>query len=156
MALLGALCQTSLITDIFTLKQVSPLHKMEVLIMFPCIGLVACGGFVTNTTDTCLTFTASGEWTQTHVLLYPRYEHVRLGNENVFCLDFKLYLYFSWQSPSGVVLLGGYESGNTSEIVLVTGIHSEQHFDLKYDTRWKIVREMTNELYFDFQGCMCY
>ena len=50
-------------------------------------------------------------------------------------------VYFSWQSPGGVVLLGGYESGNTSEIVLVTGIHSEQHFDLKYDTRWKIVRE---------------
>ena len=82
MALPGALCQTSLITDISTLKQVSSfsLHTMEVLIMFPCIGLVACGGFVTNTTDTCLTFTASGEWTQTHVLLYPRYEHVRLGN----------------------------------------------------------------------------
>merc|ERR1719150_1736476 len=31
--------------------------------------------------------------------------------------------------------MGGYESGNTSEIALVTGIHSEQHFDLKYDTR---------------------
>ena len=38
-------------------------------------------------------------------------------------------------------MLGGYESGNTSEIVLVTGIHSEQHFDLKYDTRWKILKE---------------
>ena len=45
------------------------------------LGLVACGGFVTNTTDTCLTFTVGGEWTQTHLLLYPRYEHVRLGNE---------------------------------------------------------------------------
>ena len=134
MALPGALCQTFLITDIFTLKQVSSFHTMEILIMFPCIGLVACGGFVTNTTDTCLTFTAGGEWTQTHLLLYPRYEHVRWGNENVNCFDFKS-VYFSWQSPGGVVLLGGYESGNTSEIVLVTGIHSEQHFDLKYDTR---------------------
>ena len=73
-----------------------------------------------------------------------------------FVLILNLYLYFSWQSPGGVVLLGGYESGNTSEIVLVTGIHSEQHFDLKYDTRWKIVRKMTNELYFNFQGCMCH
>ena len=81
---------------------------------------LACGGggedgFL-DTLDTCDMWTA-GTWTRTsHRLREKRFGHV------------------SWDRPSGVFLIGGYYSEETSELVKDEG-SVEEGFQFNYKTR---------------------
>ena len=83
-------------------------------------GLVACGGGATPDFDpplahqaqTCDTFT-NGQWKETHTLLYKRWKHT------------------AWDSPLGVILMGGYYSPFTTELLNDDG-GSEPMFGLTY------------------------
>ena len=74
-------------------------------------GVVACGGHLTNTS--CSTLTASG-WTTSHQLQQRRSGHV------------------SWTSPAGLLLMGGYYSIWTTELLSNTSSSSSPSFDLEY------------------------
>ena len=81
-------------------------------------GLVACGGWPrstnTNSKD-CLTFSIGmEEWKISHNLTEERIQHS------------------SWDSPEGVVLLGGWKNENTTEILTNSG-DSIPGFKLKYE-----------------------
>ena len=77
----------------------------------------ACGG--QQTRFSCLTFTA-GEWEQSHSLSEERYEHV------------------SWQSPAGILLMGGYFpdyiASQSSELLSTTTDTTTSSFRLPYET----------------------
>ena len=76
-------------------------------------GDLACGGYPSKTS--CLKWSpASGTWTKSHTLRQKRMNHV------------------SWATASGVYLIGGMISPNTSEKVKLDG-SVEEGFDLKYD-----------------------
>ena len=72
-------------------------------------GVTACGGYGDSpdmdsaTKTSCHTLSSSGSWLQTHSLDQPRWEHS------------------AWDSPQGIVLIGGKYSGTTSEILLENG-----------------------------------
>ena len=72
--------------------------------------LTACGGWDTAGFS-CLTF--SGEWEQSHFLSVGRYDHV------------------SWQSPAGILLMGGEWSRTSTELISDT----TDTFSLPYETR---------------------
>ena len=74
----------------------------------------SCGGETTETS--CLTF--DGEWEQSHSLSEPRDEHV------------------SWQSPAGILLMGGagYGSRTTTELLSATTNTTTSGFSLPYET----------------------
>ena len=76
--------------------------------------LLLCGGSYSPTT--CLTF-SSGKWINTTTLAEERADHS------------------SWQSEQGLVLMGGYTSPNTSEIVRVGAEQGEPSFPMYYSTR---------------------
>ena len=76
-------------------------------------GEVACGGEYSYTS--CSTLTASG-WTTSHELMEPRHYHV------------------SWNSPDGLLLMGGSSSGWTTELLTNTSSNSSASFSLEYDT----------------------
>jgi len=81
-------------------------------------GLTTCGGYLSNINDalSCLKFVAGSWTTLTDSLLYPRFDHS------------------SWVTPNGdIILIGGYESPNTTEIVYQNGT-SIRSFDLMYET----------------------
>ena len=67
-------------------------------------GLVACGGY--DVRNLCWTF-GSGAWNQTHTLLHNRNVHT------------------AWNSPSGVLLMGGFESELNTEILNNEGLSTE-------------------------------
>ena len=81
-------------------------------------GLVACGGY--SLRKTCDSFSIGmEEWKESHTLRDERASHS------------------SWNSPEGVMLLGGYKSGGTeyetTEILTNNG-DTIQGFQLKYKT----------------------
>ena len=80
--------------------------------------LTACGGegYYDEPWTTCLTF--NGEWEQSHKLSVERGGHV------------------SWQSPDGILLMGGTGSGisRSSELLSNIDTTSSPRFDLAYDT----------------------
>ena len=78
-------------------------------------GLLQCGG--AGNTLHCHTF-QSGEWVKTHNLSEVREYHS------------------SWQGEDGtIVLMGGYVSPTTTEIVSDSSAVSTPGFSLKYDTQ---------------------
>jgi len=81
------------------------LHTME--------EMTVCGGREMSTRRSCLTL-IDGTWQETTTLVEPRYYH------------------FSWASPSGTRLLGGYDSRMTSERIQENGT-SVRGFPLGYD-----------------------
>merc|ERR1712110_353519 len=73
------------------------------------------GGYYSDTETSCLTLTDAGWEVTTTTLLEERSQHS------------------SWDSPAGVILMGGYgSSGRTTEKILQDGT-STASFDLKYD-----------------------
>ena len=80
-------------------------------------GPLACGGgFASDTMRTSCVKWSQGDWTESHSLREERYGHV------------------SWATASGVYLIGGHYSGNTSELAKEDG-SVEEGFKLKYPTR---------------------
>ena len=79
-------------------------------------GGLTCGGNGPSANNTCVKWNpASGSWEQTpFTLLEPRIFHV------------------SWETPTGVYLIGGDSSPKTTEKVTADG--SVLGFNLKYDT----------------------
>ena len=77
-------------------------------------GLMLCGGGFYS--DTCLTW-QSGDWVTSHNLTTERWYHT------------------SWNTPEGVLLMGGedFGSNNTTELILNNG-SSVEMFKLKYPT----------------------
>ena len=82
-------------------------------------GTVVCGGdgWGGDGRKSCITF-ISGDvnWEKTHTLANERYYHS------------------AWDSPQGVMLLGGRDSGTTSEILLENG-DTDPGFNLDFITR---------------------
>ena len=87
-------------------------------------GFTACGGW--HSIRNCYTF--NGEWEQSHVLTLERGGHV------------------AWQSPAGILLLGGHTSNSyttgdipsnslqTSELLSGTSSTSTAAFNLPYES----------------------
>ena len=93
--------------------------------------LTACGGSSGSTQGSCHTFTA-GEWEQSHTLAG-------------YTSDGKTYLarwlHVSWQSPKGILLLGGKSystpipgNGKTTELLSTTDKTTTASFTLEYET----------------------
>ena len=78
---------------------------------------VICGGVFPGTSRSCLQLSESGGgWKDYSTeLLEPRISSV------------------SWDSPSGIILMGGFHSGDTTEVVTSSG--TDYSFNLKYDVR---------------------
>ena len=70
-------------------------------------GLTACGGssgtFTSTAIKDCITFT-NGSWVQSANLTTIRYGHV------------------AWKSPLGIILIGNFGVGKTTELVGTPGI----------------------------------
>ena len=82
-------------------------------------GLLSYGGGWrgTDTTRTCSKLSAlAGGWVVSHNLLEDRYWHS------------------SWQSPAGLVLIGGGYSYTTTELLSSSDSSSSSNFTLQYDT----------------------
>ena len=75
---------------------------------------LACGGHDSDTDKNCVKWT-NGAWTRSHNLRERREYHV------------------SWATASGVYLMGGWRSRNTSELIKEDG-SVEEGFNLKYNT----------------------
>ena len=75
-------------------------------------GLTSCGGADTQTS--CVTL-VSGQWTTSHTLQHSRYGHS------------------TWMSSQGLVLIGGWPSSRTTELLNNNG-GSSPSFELKYRT----------------------
>lgn len=75
-------------------------------------GVLCGGGGDVDTLTSCLTLTDHA-WSVSHQLLFRRYEHS------------------SWWSEEGVLLIGGYESSLTTELLTNDG-KSERRFDLDH------------------------
>ena len=80
--------------------------------------LVICGGYYASAT-TCLSF-SSGQWIISHILAEGRDAHS------------------SWQTEQGLVLMGGYDSPISSEVVPRAGEQGGPGFAMQYDTRYRI------------------
>ena len=68
-------------------------------------GLITCGGNdkdLTRNHKSCVTFSA-GRWKKTHTLGQKRYGHT------------------AWASPQGVMIMGGYYSKTTTELLTDNG-----------------------------------
>ena len=79
-------------------------------------GVTACGGEGDSTTWTlCHTLSSTGSWEVSHSLNQSRRRHS------------------AWDSPQGIVLIGGIESRTTTEILLENG-DTAPGFNLDYDT----------------------
>ena len=78
---------------------------------------VLCGGVYPGTSDSCLQLTGSGDGWQPYSSTLQTY---RLAHS-------------TWDSPQGIVLLGGYYEGNTTE--LVTRTNTSNFFTLKDSVR---------------------
>ena len=83
-------------------------------------GLEACGGFGRTAdeslTSTCVRF-SGGSWSPSHELVV------------------QMWLHSSWASPAGTVLMGGYFSPQSTELLDETTEDSVTLFPLKYDTQ---------------------
>ena len=82
-------------------------------------GAVACGGYYYEDATNCRTLTASG-WTKSHDLIYQRRRHV------------------SWNSPDGLLLMGGDYSYRTTELLANTStsrrMSNRDHTESPYQT----------------------
>jgi len=78
-------------------------------------GLISCGGYDDDYIRTCTKLTTEG-WVVSHNLLEDRYEHS------------------SWQSPAGLVLIGGGYPYNTTELLSSSDSSSSYNFTLLYRT----------------------
>ena len=65
-------------------------------------GLTACGGWDSDAT-TCHTLSCTGSWEQSHSLDEERQFHS------------------AWASPQGILLIGGYNDGISTELLLENG-----------------------------------
>ena len=83
-------------------------------------GLEICGGYDHNQ-QSCLSLTSAGVWETTRNLSQPRGHHS------------------SWMSPSGLILLGGYDSESRGTAELVTDQGSSNLFQMKYQTRYDYI-----------------
>ena len=116
-----------LITDGTDLSSVEVLHPSGVPL--PCSvpplpasrryltqdGLVACGGWDTAATRTsCLTLTGEG-WQESHRVQERHYHS-------------------SWRSPAGLLLMGGFDSPTSTEILSATDSSTSSNFTLEYRT----------------------
>ena len=81
-------------------------------------GNVLCGGVYPDTDTSCLELTRNGNGWQPYS---TELQHPRLAHS-------------SWDSPEGIVLLGGYYSGDTTE--LVTRTNTSTKFTLNVNIRW--------------------
>ena len=81
-------------------------------------GLLSCGGAdTTDTLRTCAKLSAlAGGWVVSHNLRESRFDHS------------------SWQSPAGLVIIGGEYSGTTTELLSSSDSSSSSNFTLQYDT----------------------
>ena len=80
-------------------------------------GPVVCGGNNDNNKKSCITFIrGSINWKKTHTLARGRFLHS------------------AWDSPQGIMMLGGLDSSTTSETLLENG-DTKPGFNLNYDTR---------------------
>ena len=78
-------------------------------------GLTACGGGGSDATwRSCVTL-SGGAWIKSHTLVHQRYGHC------------------TWETDSGIILLGGRQSPKSTEILKGDG--SEELFPLKYPSR---------------------
>ena len=78
-------------------------------------GLVACGGFQKNSQKSCVRFSKGEEkWKKSHTLKKKRWSHV------------------SWNSPEGILLMGGLGSGATYELLTNNGHKPAPGFKFKY------------------------
>ena len=78
-------------------------------------GLLTCGGWDGDYISTCMKLTTEG-WVVSHNLLEERRYHS------------------SWQSPAGLVLIGGFYSPYTTELLSSSDSSSSSNFTLQYDT----------------------
>ena len=78
-------------------------------------GLEACGGDSSTVQTTCVRLEA-GSWTPSHQLLQKRAYHS------------------SWASPAGTLLMGGWYSEKTTELLDTNTGDSVMSFPLKYRT----------------------
>ena len=77
-------------------------------------GLVACGGFQENEQKSCDRFSkGEEEWKKSHTLKESRRSHV------------------AWNSPDGVLLMGGRDSPTTTELLTNNG-DTTPGFKIKY------------------------
>ena len=79
-------------------------------------GLLTCGGYDYGTSITCVKLSTGG-WVVSHNLLQPRYYHS------------------SWISPAGLVLMGGLNNPNTTELLSSSDSSSSYSFNLEYETQ---------------------
>ena len=84
-------------------------------------GNIICGGgssgrFRKRTRNSCITLNENGEWKVSHRLIEPRYSHV------------------SWRVRDGILLMGGENSPDTTEMVKNDGT-VELSFMLEYNAR---------------------
>ena len=79
--------------------------------------LELCGGsYSTTTLATCITFT-SGQWVTSHALTQERWLHT------------------SWSTDAGTILMGGYDSDMTTEIISQGEYDAVPGFDMQYNTK---------------------
>ena len=93
-------------------------------------GLTLCGGWGDGDEDTwttCSTFT--GQWETSHQLGVPRWDHV------------------SWDSPSGIILLGGGidDTEQTTETLSSNSSTTTPAFQLPYDTLYIIETSVSSK-----------
>ena len=92
-------------------------------------GLTLCGGEGDeDTRTTCSTFT--GQWETSHQMGVPRYSHV------------------SWDSPSGIILLGGLdtEADQTTETLSHNSSTTSPSFQLPYITLYSPTASQCNNI----------
>ena len=90
-------------------------------------GLLACGGgYDSDAPTSCEEFSpATGTWARTnHTLQEERRDHV------------------SWSVEEGTILMGGWGSQTTSEIVKHDGT-TETSFEMKYDTAYETIQKLS-------------
>ena len=87
-------------------------------------GLITCGGFTAD--RSCVTF-SDGNWYESHTLGVGRAWHT------------------SWSSPQGVLLIGGYHSQATTELLTDDGT-STPGFSLQYDHNGECAIQLEQEV----------
>ena len=97
---------------------------------------VVCGGKDGPEHKTsCLTLTSGGTWEKTTELLDKRQSFSLFSLVQCFSKILNLRVgHCSWASPSGLILLGGYDSRRTTEMIQENGT-SAYSFTLEYDLK---------------------
>ena len=100
-------------------------------------GLVTCGSGEYHHQEaqtSCISFTG-GTWTPSHHLVQPRCRAQPLQS-TIPCIDRHRWHHTSWASPAGVVLLGGYASEDTTELLSPSTAASSDFFPLEHLTEY--------------------